>query len=168
MNMAQLHLLNISQYQSDIVYTPDAVAADMVSFFAPLGKCLDPCLGDGAFFKHLPGGSEWCEIEQGKNFFEYHKPVDWIIGNPPYAVFSDWLRHSFSIAANVVYLIPINKAFNSFTMLQTIYQYGGIKHIRAYAGGSKLGFPIGFAVGAVHFQRDYGGDIGFSFYPVPL
>lgn len=147
----------------DIVFTPDDVAKDIVEFFSPAGKCLDPCRGDHAFYKYLPPGTDWCESREGRDFFEYRREVDWIISNPPYSIFSQWLDHSFCVAENIVYLIPINKPFNSYAILRRIEAYGGIKAIYVIGPGSQLNFPIGFAIGAVHFKRGYKGQIKLSF-----
>lgn len=158
MSEHQISLLPIGQYGSDVVMTPDALAAGIVKHFNPSGVCLDPCRGDGAFYRHLPPGALWCEITEGVDLFQFGTPVDWIIGNPPYAVFSQWLRHSFTLARDIVYLIPVNKVFNSFTMLKDIHAWGGIREIVAIAAGSTLKFPIGFAVGAIHLQREWTGE----------
>jgi len=147
----------------DIVHTPVDVAKDIVAFFKPTGKCLDPCRGAGEFLQYLPPGTDWCEIREGRDFFDYHHEVDWIVGNPPYSVFADWLRHSFTIARNIVYLIPANKAFNSYKMMREIDAYGGIAHIYVIGPGSQLRFPIGFAIAAVHFKRGYAGGTQTTF-----
>ena len=149
--------------QKDNVLTPDYIALDIVKHFQPTGRCLDPCRGTGVFFNCLPAGSEWCEIEEGKDFFAYDGAVEWIISNPPYSCFAEWLYHSFTIAANIVYLIPVNKPFNGFKTMRKTREYGGIAEIYAIGPGSWLKFPIGFAVGAVHFKRGYKGGIKMSF-----
>jgi hypothetical protein len=115
------------QDPTDIVYTPEDVARDIIQHFAPTGKCLDPCKGDGVFFRNLPAGSDYCELKDGKDFFDWRISVDWIVSNPPYSVFSEWLDHSFDIARDIVYLIPINKPFNSYAMLKRIHVWGGGK-----------------------------------------
>ena len=122
---AQPALLAMGRFGSDVVYTPDYVAADVVNHFKPAGRILDPCAGDGVFLRHLPAHAEWCEIERGRDFFQWLDPVDWLVGNPPYAVFSDWLRHSFTVARDIVYLIPVNKVFNSYSMMRDIAEWGG-------------------------------------------
>jgi hypothetical protein len=155
--MTQLALISTEVKKEDIVYTPDWVARDIVRFYNPVGKCLDPCLGEGAFFRYLPSGSDWCEIKKGKDFFKYTEPVDWIVGNPPYSIFKEWLLHSFKIAQNIVYLIPIVKPYQSFGLICEIYKYGGIVHNYILGNGRQLGFEFGFAVGAIHFQRGYRG-----------
>ena len=159
----QMSMLNLGKYGKDVVYTPDDIALDIVRHFQPTGKILDPCRGDGAFFRHLPANAEWCEIEQGRDFFLWTEPVDWLIGNPPYAVFSDWLRHSFTLAHDIVYLIPVNKVFNSYTMMRDIAAWGGVREVYTIAAGSTIRFPVGFAVGAVHLQRGYRGGMMTTF-----
>lgn len=163
---AQMSMLNIGQYGKDVVYTPGNIAQDIVEHFKPSGVCLDPCMGDGAFYRHLPAGAHWCEIERGRDFFEWSKPVDWIVGNPPYTVFSEWLRHSFTVAHDIVYLVPVNKIFNSYTMMIDIARWGGVRELYVMGTGSMFRFPVGFAVGAVHLQRDYRGGTITTFRKV--
>lgn len=155
--MNQKSMFNDHFQERDIVYTPDDVVKDMVSFFPLSGKCLDPCRGHGAFWDRLPDGSDWCEIKDGKDFFDYDLQVDWIIGNPPYSIFVDFLKHSFELAKNVVYILPTNKVFQSFSVMDEIDRYGGIKAVLVYGGGQRVGFPFGFSVGAFHFKKDYVG-----------
>lgn len=143
---------------ADIVYTPDVVAKRIIDFLKPSGACLDPCRGGGAFHKHLPA-ADYCEITEGKDFFEYHKKVDWIIGNPPYSNFTHFLSHSFAIAANVSYLVPVNKVFGSQGIMNLINEYGGIKSILVFGDArATIGLPFGFSVGNFHFQRGHQGD----------
>lgn len=142
---------------SDIVYTPDDIARDIVRHFQPSGRCLDPCKGNGAFLQFLPSDSEWCELNEGVDFFDYNKKVDWIISNPPFSILDKWLEHSYAIAANIVYLIPLPKLFNSARRMQMICDNGGIKEILFVTVGRRLGFTFGYACGAVHFQTGYDG-----------
>ncbi len=160
--ITQPQLIQIALKPKDVIFTPDFMAKEIVAIFHPIGHVLEPCIGDGAFLKYLPG-AEWCEIEKGRDFFGWHEKVDWIIGNPPYSIFNQWLRHSFSLANNIVYLIPLNKIFNDFRMLRDIYSFGGIVKIYVIGRGEKMNFPMGYAVGAVHFRRDYKGDISIIF-----
>ena len=134
----------------------------MIEHFKPTGVVLDPCKGKGVFADNIPG-AKWCEITEGKDFYDYTRNVDWIIGNPPYGIFSDFLRHSLEIADNICYLIPANKVFNSHKMMLEVARYGGIVEIHVIAPGSKLGFPIGFCIAAVHFKRDYTGETKITF-----
>lgn len=142
---------------ADVVYTPDYVAKFIIDHLRPCGLCLDPCKGDGAFFKYLPVGSEYCEIQEGKDFFEYRKKVDWIIGNPPYSIFKEFLEYSFEISDNVSFLVPTNKIFQRQVVMDMIGKWGGVKSMVIYGSGSLIGFPFGFSVGNFHFQRNYKG-----------
>jgi len=141
----------------DIVYTPDSVSMAIIKHLAPSGICLDPCKGDGAFYNHLPDGKEYCEIREGKDFFEYNKKIDWIIGNPPYSIFKEFLEKAFEISDNVSYLVPTNKVFQRQIIMEMINKYGGIKSIIVYGSGNLIGFPFGFSVGNFHFEKNYKG-----------
>lgn len=159
------HTQNPDRNPNDVVYTPAAWAEDMVSFFKPEGLCLDPCRGGSVFYDLLPEPRLWCEIEEGRDFFDFDTNVDWIVSNPPYSLFSRWLDHSLRIADNIVYLIPVNKLLSSIQKMHRVYEYGGIAHIRYYGTGRDAGFPFGFPVGAVHLKKDYtGNSMGISWY----
>lgn len=109
---------------ADVVYTQDLIAKGIVEFLNPIGKCLDPCKGDGAFYNHLPG-ADYCEIKEGLDFFDYKSKVDWIIGNPPYSIFKDFLEKSFELAENVSFLVPTNKIFQRQVIMEMITKWGG-------------------------------------------
>lgn len=147
---------------NDIVFTPDNIAKKIVLMFAPTGKILEPCKGKGAFLKYSPKDALWCEIKEGKDFFGFNEKVDWIITNPPYSIFNDFLAHSFEIADNVVFLTPIAKVLKSWGTIMMIKKYGGIKKIW-FVPASRCGFPFGFPCGAFHFKRDYKGVVEFEY-----
>jgi len=147
---------------SDFVITPDWCAKDIVDYFSPSGIILDPCVGDGAFSQYMDG-CEWCEITRGKDFFEFNKKVDWIVGNPPYSIFNKWLQHSFEIADNIVYLLPSHKIFNPLGILRIIKNNGWIKHIRVYDTGRGIEWARSRPIIAIHLQRNYIGDTSWSF-----
>lgn len=161
---AQPQLLQTLLDPGDIVFTPDWVAADMVDFFKPSGRILEPCAGDGVFLKYLPPDTEWCEITKGRDFFAWTEPVDWIVGNPPYKIWDKWLRHSYSISKNILYLIPIRATCQGFGTMKTIEKQGKEVHRRTYGNGNLLGFTLGWPCDAVHFQRGYRGPMYSSIY----
>lgn len=144
---------------SDVVYTPNKVAKFIVGFLKPCGLCLDPCKGDGAFYNCLPPiKSDYCEISEGKDFFDYNERVEWVIGNPPYSNFRAFLEHSFNIAENVSYLVPVNKVFQSQLTMNLINKYGGIKSMLVFGDArATIGLPFGFSVANFHFQKGYAG-----------
>jgi hypothetical protein len=155
----------MSEKTGDIVYTPSWVVADMVAHFQPQGRVLDPCRGKGAFTDQLPADTAWCEISDGRDFFEWTEPVDWVIGNPPYSQTRPWFKHSYKIAEHLVYLVPLRNVFSGYGFIREIHEFGGIREIRTYGTGGKLGFPMGNAVGAFHIQRDFAGPTVWS-WPV--
>ena len=148
---------------SDVVLTPDEVAADIVRYFKPSGRILDPCKGDGAFLKQMPG-AEWCEIRDGRDFFAWTDPVDWLVSNPPYSIFADFLTHSLKVSRDIVYLIPLAKVFSAEKRIRDIYSVGGIVAVRLYGSGTALGFPFGWPCGAVHIRVGYRGPMDWTFY----
>lgn len=156
--------VNVSEKRGDVVLTPDWCAKDMVDHFAPAGVVLDPCRGPGAFHNLLPAGSPWCEITDGVDFFAHHTPVDWVIGNPPYSMTRQWFRHSYTIADHLLYLVPLRNVFSGHGFITEIMSFGGIREIRCYGTGGRLGFPMGNAVGAFHIERGYDGPCQFTSY----
>ena len=68
---------------------------------------LDPFLGDGAFYEQYPSyvKKDWCEIDNGRDFFEYNKEVDWIISNPPYSKLNEVFKHSVKISRKGIGLL---------------------------------------------------------------
>jgi hypothetical protein len=160
---SQPQLLQIALDKKDVVYTPDWVARDMVEFFKPSGRILEPAAGDGAILKYLPG-ADWCEIERGRDFFSCKTHYDWIITNPPYHKLRLWIYHAIEISNNFVYLINPGLLINAIRLLQSVYEFGGIVAMRIYGAGGELGFPMGNTTGAVHIQKDYHGPMDISFY----
>ncbi len=123
----QTSLWNKPVLPADIVYTPEHVSKQIIEWLNPAGKCIDPCKGDGAFYKYLPDGSDYCEIREDKDFFMYSEKVDWVIGNPPYSIFEQFLKKSFEIADNVSFLVPTNKVFQRQIIMDMINKWGGGK-----------------------------------------
>ena len=144
---------------SDAVQTPEVIAKMIVSAFSPTGLILEPCKGQGNIYKELPEPKEWCEIAQGRDFFDYHSKVDWIITNPPFSIYDRFLAHCFDVADNVVLLVPIAKAFKSMRVERMVDKYGGLKAIWLIGSGTKCGFAFGFPTGCLYYQRGYKGKI---------
>lgn len=154
----QMELLEKPVLNSDIVYTPLHVSKGIINGLNPKGKCLDPCKGNGAFYDYLPEGSDYCEIREGRDFLTYKYNVDWVIGNPPYSIFEDFLKKAFEIADNVSYLVPTNKIFQRQIIMDMINKYGGIKSMIIYGSGQLIDFPFGFSVGNFYFKKGWKGD----------
>ena len=125
--MKQESLFEIPVKLSDIVYTDRAVSKGIIKHLQPSGICLDPCRGDGAFYDYLPQDKRYCEVKEGKDFFDFNEKVDWVIGNPPYSIFLEFLEHSFNIANDVSFLVPTNKVFQRQIIMNKISKWGGCR-----------------------------------------
>lgn len=147
---------------NDEIYTPQWCALDMVNHFNVSGNILEPCRGGGVFTDIMK--MDWCEINEGRDFLTHTKKYDWIISNPPFSQIRKFCLHSFTLADNVVFLLPVWKIFNPYGLVKAGKEYGGIKEIRWYGTGSKLGFPMGNGIGAVHWRKGYTGLIEETFY----
>jgi len=151
---------NRNYKSDDVVMTPEYLAKALIDHFKPKGEILEPCKGTGNFLKFLPN-ADWCEISEGKDFFDYTKKVDWIITNPPWSQIRNFLKHGMEIADNVVYLFTINHIWTK-ARLRLVEEKGfGIREICVF--DTPKDFPsTGFQLGAVHLQRGYEGDIKFT------
>lgn len=68
--------------------TPEELCKELIKL-VPLvegDKVLEPFSGEGGFYNNLPANVEkdWCEIEDGRDYKDYDKEIDWIITNPPF------------------------------------------------------------------------------------
>lgn len=160
---------NTNYSSNDIVQTPLVLAKNIVQHFRPEGKLLEPCRGSGNFLKALNGvnhGSttDWCEILDGKDFFEYNKSVDWIITNPPWSKISLFLDHGMKISDNIVFLVTANHLWTEHRV-RIIKRNGfGIKEIFCVPWpDSSSGFPrSGFQLAALHLKRGWRGKINLT------
>lgn len=149
------------QNQTDKVMTREDIAIKIIQHFKPKGIILDPAMGNGAFYNNFPDEehSLWYEIDKGKDFFNYNNQVDWIITNPPYSIYDKFLLKAFEVADNIVFLVPLAKAFKSQKIDIEIKKYGGLKEIVMLGSGGKIGFPFGFPCGCLYYKRGYKGDV---------
>ena len=147
---------------NDVVMTKEETAIAIIAHFHPSGSIMEPCKGTGSFFNNLPANTFYCEITEGIDFLTCEQKVDWIITNPPFSIFDLFLLKSFELADNVVFFCPLNKVFKSKKIDQAIKEYGGIKEVIHMGTGGQHGFPFGFPVGCIHYQRDYQGPITYT------
>jgi len=133
--------------------TPDYLAKQIVDHFNPMGKCLEPCRGTGNIYNVLPE-ADWCEINEGRDFFEYDKHVDWIITNPPFKGVRDWFDKATDLADNIVFLVLMHHIMDWKTKKLCESKGFGMKEIVFVKTPKKAGFP-GFQLGCVHYQMGY-------------
>ena len=148
-------------YRGDRVWTPEWVVSDIVRFLQPTGIVLEPFRGGGAFTRQFPEWL-WCEIDDGRDFFDWDQPVDWIVSNPPYSKLRPVWMHAATVSANIAFLIPFRNWVSGYGFIRATMEYGNPKDIRLYGTGSRCGFPMGNAIVAVHWARGYRGQTRWS------
>ena len=150
---------------NDIVMTPEWLAKRVIDSLPIEGKVLDPCRGLGAFYNQLPGDKDWCELSEGKDFFEYTDKVDWIVTNPPWSIYRKFTQHAYSIADNVCFLVTIQHDLALKARLRDMQEAGfGIREVYTIDTpkenpGDKPWPQMGFQLGWVWKQRGYTGNI---------
>jgi len=113
-------------------YTKEEMVKDLLKFvpFNEGDKVLDAGSGrNKVWYNNLPTFviKYECEIEDGCDFLkDWNKEVDWIIGNPPYAISWKFLEKSIKIAKKGIAFLFSIKAFNSLTprRLEQVKRYG--------------------------------------------
>lgn len=153
-------LIPTNTKREDCVQTPKEIAQAIIDNFKPTGRVLEPCKGEGNFLAVYPFTS-YCEILEGKDFFEEKEHYDWIITNPPYSKMRAFLKKSMEVADNVVFLTSINHLWLKARMRDVKEAGFGIKEI-VICDTPKTFPSSGFQIGCFHLQRDYVGDIRFK------
>jgi len=118
---------------SDITfnYTNENMVISLLKFipFCKGDVVLDAGSGKNkVWFKNLPEFVEKyeCEIEDGCDFLLWDRPVDWVIGNPPFAISYKFLDKATEVANKGVAFLLSVRGFNSLTprRLNTYTQRG--------------------------------------------
>jgi hypothetical protein len=152
---------------NDVVMTPDPLALDIVKHFQPYGwKCLEPCKGEGAFMRAFEScgiNADWCEIREGKDFFQYSGHVDWIITNPPFSILTNFLEHSLKVADNIVFICLGNAMFFKKRIRLIKQAKFGFKEIVFIDTPPKPWPQFGIQMAVVHLQRGYKGKVTFEY-----
>lgn len=147
---------------NDKVWTPDDLAQQVVAHFRPTGSMLEPCRGAGAFVRAMPGCA-WCEIDQGKDFFDAVGKYDWIVTNPPWSKFRPFLIRSMAMADNIVFLSLVNAFFMRARVDDMRRNSFGIVEILMLPTPPKPWPQTGFQLGATHIRRGHTGPAIFSY-----
>ena len=148
--------------EKDLVWTPPGLAKKIIADLNPSGLILDPCRGPGAFYDNFPAHCEkdWCELSEGRDFFEYKQKVDWIITNPPWSIQRSFAKHAYTIADNTAFLITITSELGMAARVRDMVDAGfGVKAIYFY-DQPKTDWPqSGFQLAVVHKQKGYKGVV---------
>lgn len=100
----------------DKTYTPSTLAIEMIELaqIEPHNTVLDPCAGSTQkiFYNNLPPcHKDYCEIEEGIDFYKNDKFYDIIIGNPPYSELkNNWLQWTMQHCNKFIYVIGVLNA----------------------------------------------------------
>lgn len=96
-------------------YTSEKMAKDLLALLPLEGKSvLDAGSGKNkVWFNALSGEKYECELEDGLNFYEWDKPVDWIVGNPPYHESWKFTEKALAVATEGIAWLLNNQAMNS-------------------------------------------------------
>lgn len=143
---------------NDDVQTPRDLARRIAEHFAPSGRILEPCRGEGNFYRYLPSGTFWCEIKEGRDFYQWNEPVDWIVTNPPWSQVRNFWRHAMTVADEIVFLITINHLWTKARLRDIKGEGFGIREICLVEMPEE--FPqSGFQLGAIRISRGWKGEI---------
>lgn len=147
---------------ADRVYTPRQLAEAIISQLPLEGSVLDPCKGDGAFFSQFPAQVEaqWCELDFGRDFFDWAGSVDWVVTNPPWSKFRAFLDQAMHVADNVVFLAAFSH-FSTKARVNDIRNAGFAMRKVIYVP-TPVDWPAsGFQMAAVWLQRGWSGPCEF-------
>lgn len=140
----------------DIWMTPRDLARQIVCHFKPSGYIIEPCKGTGAFYDHLTAYSyepvDWCELSEGRDFLNWNfhdKKYSWLITNPPFSKYADFLQKSLSIANNVVFYGTVCHILSLKKRLRLIKEAGFFIREILYTDTPKEWNTGGFQCGAI-------------------
>jgi hypothetical protein len=140
---------------ADVRYTPSGLARQLIEITTLQGKSiLDPCSGKGAFFNAFPDDMERfeCEIKKGANFYDWNKPVDWVVSNPPFSQLTKWLEHTLNVAeVGFAYVMPTYSL--TYQRLKMIESFGFYCEKTVIIENPKE-WEVGFAMAYYIFKKN--------------
>jgi hypothetical protein len=90
--------------RTDVYITPESLVRLHLSIFNGMSNivALDPFRGSGAYFNLFPeyfpeSVYQWCEIEEGVDFFDYVGNPTIIVSNPPYSMIERILERCYEL-----------------------------------------------------------------------
>ena len=94
---------------NDVFYTPVEIAVEMMEMaeLKPGDHVLEPCYGGGVIYNLIPDycDKEWCEIEKGRDFFDYTGTPTHIITNPPFSLFTRFIEKMIELQPQTITLL---------------------------------------------------------------
>tara|TARA_R100000353_G_scaffold149690_1_gene108115 strand:+ start:332 stop:820 length:489 start_codon:yes stop_codon:yes gene_type:complete len=81
---------------NDVFITPLELAKNHINMieYNENDLWLDPCKNNGSYYNQYPSDcqKDYCEILEGKDFFEYQGNPSIICDNPPYSILDNWFK----------------------------------------------------------------------------
>jgi len=99
-------------------YTNEQMVKDLIDITPLSGSVLDAGSGKNkVWYRNIPKGLKRyeCEIEDGVDFLEWDKKVDWIIGNPPFNIGWKFIEKMTETARSGIAVLGNINNFNQFT-----------------------------------------------------
>lgn len=95
-------------------YTSEDMVKNLLASTPISGSVLDAGSGENkVWFNNLNGEKYQCEIEDGNDFYQWQKKVDWVVGNPPYHQSWKFTEKALSVAQKGIAWLVNNQALNS-------------------------------------------------------
>lgn len=159
--------------------TPPELAQKIVRHFSGyIGETdlnfIEPCRGTGSFYDamqriiprkaHKDCEFDWCELSEGKDFFDLKFNLfryDWLITNPPFSKYADFLEKSLSIANNVVFYGTVCHILSLKKRLRLVKEAGFYIREVLLTDTPKDWTTGGFQTGAIYLSKQ-AGDCKFT------
>ena len=95
-------------------YTNEQMVKDLISITPISGSVLDAGSGKNkVWFNNLTGEKYECELEDGCDFMDWNKKIDWVIGNPPFHLSWVFTEKAITIAQKGIAWLVNNTGLNS-------------------------------------------------------
>ena len=115
-------------------FTPKEIAEDLIKdiTFSENDITLEPCKASGNFYDLIPFEKDWCEIDEGRDFFTYDfgdKLFTKVITNPPYRtnhkdvkdrknICIDFIFRCLQVCSGEVWLLLNSKMLSTLTPIR--------------------------------------------------
>ena len=102
---------DMSRSPYDFYPTPEWCYENISIDWSNFKTALEPCKGDGRILSFLEKQgikTDWCEIQEGLDFFEHDGEYDLIFTNPPFSLAQEFIEKALGMAPTVIMLLRIN------------------------------------------------------------
>jgi hypothetical protein len=113
-NTQQANLVRNKSERKDCYWTPKSLVKIHLEMVIPHTReddlILEPCKGKGAYYDYFQlafpsSRHEWCEITEGKDFFDYIGSPDVIVTNPPFSLLKQFIERMIMLNPRVISIL---------------------------------------------------------------